>query len=429
MQGGAGADCLELLEAGRAALPGVSFDALIDPARPGLLGFDRVFNNAYAAGTPACFVRLQPGAGDHLFAVRLLLRDDVPSVALDPVTPADPLEREVAAYWLRRSTVTTRDRLWADVAGLIKPRRKRTARKLAVFTAAPHGALASAVRAPVFGAETVKLLSPRFGRALFIIGNTAADATLIALLRRFGGDVVLTTSCLLAAYDSDRATALAETELGRAVPAGEMAQWREGIARPAALLLGEVAAAARDLFVPSPWVAAEIATRYGRQARVLPVAAEMAPGSGRGFVAEAAGLQAEACVWALELLRFWGAEVRLSLDCPESERAGLAALAARLGIGGLIEFGSGAADVAVVLAMRGGESREAALVAAAGRNCVSSRCLAETIGAPPWVRTLPDQPSPPLLAAAIREALDAAAPDAAEWAAQHDPAAVAALLA
>ena len=345
------------------------------------------------------------------------------------MAPTDPLEREVAAYWLRRSMLTTQDRLWADVVRLIGTRPRRTRRPLAVFTAAPHAALATALRAPVFGAETVKLLSPRFGRALFIIGNTAADAALIALLRRFGGDVVLTTSCLLAAYDSDRATALAETELGRTVPAGEMTQWREGIARPAALLLGEVAAAARDLFVPSPWVAAEIATRYGRRARVLPVAATMAPGSGRGIVAEAAGLQAEACVWALELLRFWGAEVRLSLDCPESERAGLAALAARLGIGGLIEFGSGAADVAVVLAMRGGVGREAALVAAAGRNCVASRCLVETIGAPSWVWVVPDQPSPPLLAAAIREALDATAPDASDWAAQHAPAAVAALLA
>jgi hypothetical protein len=101
----------------------------------------------------------------------------------------------------------------------------------------------------------------------------------------------------------------------------------------------------------------------------------------------------------------------------------------RLGIGGAVTFGTGVGEVTVVLAMRGDVGREAALVAAAGRNCVASRCLAETIGAPPWVRTVPDQPSPPLLAAAIREAMDAPAPDAAEWVARHDPAAVAALLA
>lgn len=431
LQGGAGAEFWELLEAGRSALPGVRWAGLIDPAGPALEArrFDDVFTNAYAAGAPTCFVRLQPGAGDHLFAARLLLRDDVPSVAVDPLVPEDRLEREVAAYWLRRSTVTTRERLWTDVAGLIGARMAQAAGPTAIFTTDAGDALASASLMQVFGAEIVKLLSPRFGRTLFIIGNSAADAALIALLRRFGGDVVLTTSCLLRAYDGARATALAEAELGRAVPAGEMAQWREGIARPAALLLGEVAAAARDLFVPSPWVATEVAARYSRKAIVLPVSATVSQASARGIVAHAAGLQAEACVWAIEFLRFWGAEETLTLACPEAERAGLAALAARLGIGDLIGFGGFLGKITVVLAMRGGEDREAALVAAAGRNCVASRCLVETIGAPPWVRVVPDQPSPPLLAAAMREALDAPAPDAGAWAARHDPVAVAAMLA
>ncbi len=419
-----------MLEAGRAALPGVRWAGLVDPAGPALATghFDAVYANAYAAGTPSCFVRIQPGRGDHLFAARLLLRDDVPSVAIDPVVPQDCLERELAAYWLRRSVLTTRDRLWADVAGLVGGCSPRGPRPTVAFAAGADHALAQAMGCRVFGAETVPLLSPRFGRALFIIGNTAADGPLIALLTRFGGDVVLTTSCLLAAYGSAEATALAEGELGRAVPAGEVAQWREGIARPPALLLGEVAAAARDLFVPSAWLAAEITTRYGRAATVLPIAvAGAAPA--RGVVAVAAGLQAEACVWAVELLRFWGRDVRLVLDGPVAERGRLAALAQQLRIGGLIAFGAGMGDVSIVLAMRGGQAREAALAAAATRNCVASQSLAETVGAPPWVRTVPDQPSPPLLAAAIRDALDAPPPDAAAWVARHDPAAVAALLA
>ena len=430
LQGAAGTTTLKLLEAGRAALPNVRFEALIDPDGSPLEEgiFDAVFPNAYAAGTPACFVRPQPGSGDHLFAARLLLRDDVPSVAIDPVVPEDALEREVAAYWLRRSLVTTRERVWAYVADLIGAETERAKRPAAVFTVGAGGALVSVLRAQMFGAEMVPLLSPRFGRTLFLIGNTAADGSLIELLRRFGGDVVLTTSCLLAAYGDKRAIEMAEAELSRTVPAGEMAQWRDGIGRPAALLLGEVAAAARELFVPSTWVAAEIAARYGRSASVLPVAGDAVAARGPAIVAEAAGLQAEACVWAVELLRFWGAEVRVSLDCPAEERAGLAALAERLGIGGLITFGGGRGKVTVVLAMRGGEEREAALVAAAARNCVASRGLVETIGAPPWVRVVPDQPSPPLLAAAIREALDAAAPDAAEWVARHDPLEIAARL-
>lgn len=412
---------------------------LIDSRGPGLpeaVGacLDDIHAKAYAAGRPACFVRLRPGAGDQLFAARLLLRDDVPSVAVDPVAPDEKLGRELAAYWGRGSRVVARDRLWTVVGELIGSRPEREASALAVFTAEPNGALARALRAQgagIFGAAPVALLSPRFGRALFIIGNNAADGALIALLRRFGGDAVLTTACPLRAYGRGRAKALAEAELGRPVPADEMAQWQAGIGRPAALLLGEVAAAARELFVPSAWLAGEIATRYGRQAAVLPMAAAaMDSGAEDGLAAMAAGLHAEACVWAMEMLRFWGVRVRLALDCPAMEWPGLTALAARLGVAGQIGFGASDGTVVIVLAMRGGDGLEAVLVAAAasGRRCVASRCLAETVAAPDWVRAIPDQPSPPLLAEAICAALAMPAPDAAGWAALHDPAAIAARL-
>ena len=396
------------------ALSGVRWAGLIDSEGPPLAdalraGFEAVFTNAYAAGLPDCFVRVRPGAGDHLFAARLLLRADVPSVAVEPVEPEDALERAVARYWLARSLVVEQERVWAVVAGLIARPRARPVGPRAVITS---------------GVQTVTLLSPRTGRAVLIIGNRAADGALIGLLRRFGGDVVLTSGCLLAAYGNARAKALASAELGRAVPADELAQWRAGIARPGALLLGEVAAAARALFVPSDWVAAEVERRYGRRAAVMPIAAAMAPIGDRGIAAAASGLQAEACVWALELLRFWGIETEMWLDCPAEERVSLARLAKRLGVS--VSFGPGIGRVAVVLAMRGGEAREQALVAAAGRNCVASQCLVESVGAPGWVWTVPDQPSPPVLAAAMRAALAAPAPDAAAWAALHDPATVAA---
>ena len=94
-------------------------------------------------------------------------------------------------------------------------------------------------------------------------------------------------------------------------------------------------------------------------ATVLPIAAaERCRRALLEIVAVAAGLQAEACVWAVELLRFWGMDVPLRLDCPGvGAGRGWRALAVRLGIGGLIvTFGSGTqAMVTVVLAMRGGD--------------------------------------------------------------------------
>lgn len=408
---------MDIVQAGQRALPGVRWAGLIDSRAAPLpeavrAGFEDVFTNAYAAGAPDCFVRVRPGAGDHLFAARLLLRRDVPSVAVEPTEPADALEAAVAGYWLSRSLVVGRDRVWAVVAELIARPRAAAATTAAVFTSAP---------------SLVQLLSPRTERAVFVIGNRAADGALIRLLRRFGGDAVLTSGCLLATYGDARAGALAEAELGRAVPAGELAQWREGIARPAALLLGEVAAAARELFVPSAWMAAEIARRYGRTAQVLPIAAAVEAGAETGIAAAATGLQAEACIWALELLQFWGVAAPMWLDCPAGKRPALADLARRLGVE--VNFGRGPGRVAVVLAMRGSEARERQFVAAAGRNCVASQSLVESAGAPGWVWAVPDQASPPLLATALRAALAAPAPDATAWAAAHDPAAVAAQLA
>lgn len=408
---------MNIIQAGQAALPGVRWAGLIDSEGSPLpeavwAGFEEVFTNAYAAGVPDCFIRVRPGAGDHLFAARLLLRRDVPSLAVEPAEPEDPLEAALAGYWLRRSRVVGREQVWAVAAGLIGQPRAAAASAVTIFRSAP---------------SLVQLLSPRTGRAVFVIGNRAADAALIGLLRRFGGDAVLTSACLLAAYGDARARALAEAELARPVPADELAQWRDGVARPGALLLGEVAAAARELFVPSAWMAAEIARRYGRTAQVLPIPAAVEAGGATGIAAAAAGLQAEACIWALELLQFWGIATPMWLDCPARERAALAGLARRLGVE--VNFGRGPGRVAVVLAMRGGEAREQEFVAAAGRNCVASQCLVESVGAPAWVWAVPDQASPPLLAAALRAALAVPAPNATAWAAAHDPAAVAAHLA
>ena len=255
------------------------------------------------------------------------------------------------------------------------------------------------------------------------------------LLKRYGGDVVLTGTCLLATV-GDGALELAAAELGRNVPAMELAQWRAGIARPGALFLGAVAAA-RSLFVPSAWVAAAVRARFGRDSQIVPIAAAAIDGPAAtetgSIAAVATGLQAEACVWALELLRFWGIEARLVLDGADGERSGLMALAVRLGISDRLAFGAGSGTVTVVLAMRGDGRGTAGLVAslASGRCCVASQALAESIEAPPWLGVVPDQASPPLLAAALRDALarePASGSTLTAWAARHAPRSVAARL-
>ena len=389
--------------------------------------FDAIHPNAYAAGRPDCLVRLS--GDDPVFAARLI--QTVPSVALASALPSDPLERELAAYWLRRSNaVVEPSDLWATVARIARPSHQD--RRRAVFAHNPASSLARALQrrgAHVFGAELVALLSPRFEQTLFIIDGHSAEAGLLHLLRRYGGDVVLTGTCLLGAYGAP-AAAMAVLELGRPIPPSELAQWRQGIARPGALFLGEVAAAARTLFVPSAWLAREVATRHGRPATVLPVAADpVIAGSPGTITAIAAGLQAEACVWALELLRFWAIEAHLMLDCPPADQPALTQLATRLRVGDHLRFGTGPAAVTAVLAMRGDGRAVGPLVAAlAAGPSIASLCLAEAIDPPPWLDIIPDQASPPLLARALRTALAQAPPDIASWPVDHAPDAVAAAI-
>ena len=396
LQGGVAGTWDDVLQTGRIALPGVAFHALIDPTRPPLASFhfDAIHPNAYAAGRPHCLVRLSPD--DPLFIARLI--QTVPSVAVSPPyscvavsppyscvpvsppCPAGRLEQAVAAYWWRRSNALVEpEALWSTVRQVMRPSSTEPGPQ-AVFTTTPTADPAAALRArgaSVFGAELVPLLSSRFARTLFILEGCEKEVALLTLLRRYGGDVLLTGTCLLPAYGTDAgAAALASVELGRDIPPTELAQWRAGIARPGALFLGEVAAASRDLFVPSIWAQNAVRTRFGRDATIVPIASGAPPPAPQAGViaAAAAGLQAEACVWAVELLRFWGREVRLVLDCPIEERPALGALAARLGIA--VSFNPEGGAVTAWLGMRGTARSVAGLVASLGRQkCVASQGL------------------------------------------------------
>lgn len=441
---------ISLLRDGRAALPGAVFVGLTDPDLPPLPDqargcVHRVRSNAYtgALEQPACFVQLAPGPHDPLFPARLLLHPGIPSIRLDPAAEPESMS-PIARYWRARfDQAVSAPALWGAVAALA-PLAPRKGPRLAVLTLAPEAPICVALQAAgaeLFGPlSRFPVLAPRYDRLLYVLANTARDAGLIRMLRRHGGAALVTDSCLLASYADDpaRAARLAGSELGRELPREEWRQWRAGIARPGALLLGEVAESAEPLFVHSAALAAEIAGRYGREAIVIPAPAVKAGRPQRGtpplVQAHASGLAAESCVWALELLRFWGTEIRLHLACEPGERAVLAVLASRLGVSGQLEFGPGpGAALRLFLAMRGQASLTSALqlAAGAGLRCIASRSVVEATEPPGWVHCVPDPPSPPLLAEAIATVLEHPdpTPDALDaYQRAHDPALAAARL-
>jgi hypothetical protein len=397
LQGATADASLNLLRTARSSLPERALIGLVDPDRPALSPLaraclDSICADPHAArqARPECFVRLAPCDDDAAFTARLLL---------DPAIPSVGLEAMGAHYWQSCvDLVSPAETLWASAATL---RRTTAPARLAVLSAATDLPLCRTLRrrgADVFGPQIVAALSPHYDQSLFVLTNTANAAPLLRLLRRFGGSAVVLDSCLLAAYDETQAAELAERELGRPVPQAELLMWRAGIARPPALLLGDVAAVADRLFVQSTWLADEIARRYGRTAEVVPQVPDLPR-----LHAHASGLQAESCVWAVEMLRFWEREVRLDLLCRPDERPALAELAVRLGVDDLIGFTPGPASLTLALAMRGQES-----VASTRWPDIASRSVVEALDAD--VVIVPDQPSPLLLAEAIVAALAPPAP-------------------
>ncbi|HYZ63893.1 MAG TPA: hypothetical protein VE650_15710 [Acetobacteraceae bacterium] len=438
---------------------------------------------------PACLVQLAPMARDPLYLARLLLHPAVPCVTRAPRDPAPPrsdaewLRIAVARHWLAHyDQVLPGCEFWARVAALRPGRAPSTVvgerPLLAVVTAEAGHPLCTALRAfadvEVFAPDrplaTFPWHAPRYDRVVSLVANTEADGRVAALAARYGGAVVVEDCCLQAAYAArpDAARSLAQSELGRALADREMAHWRAGTIRPRVTLCGELAAAAEPLMVYAAGLAREIAARHRREALVLARPIEPSP-SGRGqgegtrkradavpsarpphpdplpegegdgsrvqlrspgtvLVAHVGGrLAAETCVWALDMLRSWGVHVTLTLCSERFE--GLEALCRELALADRVAFGeaAAAADIRLFLAMRGQPSLAGALAAASatGVPCIASRSLVEAFDPPGWVRVIPDEPSPPLLAEAVLEILDRPPPAPAaigQYRRVHDPA-------
>ena len=283
------------------------------------------------------------------------------------------------------------------------------------------------------------LLSPYFDRTVSMLGHGGVQDGVMNRLFRFGGACIAHEPHLLHTYVArsgiERTAALARAELGRPLGPQEIHQWLGGEMPPKALLLGEIAAVAEPLILHSAAAAQHALDRNGRPALCIPVpvpavhasstareAARQRAGLASGetlIVSAGAARTSEDCVWALYMLHEWGMRARLALPAAAGGEA-LRRLCRQLGLAGHVSFPGGAdhrnlllaAEAAIVLRPGTGPSVSAALAdcASAGLRCVASRCFADAIAAPAWVRPLPDQTSPVLLAEALTAVLAQAAP-------------------
>ncbi|MBV8914215.1 MAG: hypothetical protein JOZ05_14390 [Acetobacteraceae bacterium] len=456
---------LALLREARRQLPGRKLVGLADRrwAVPeevrALLDWVRTTAYSGAMQRPTCFVQLT-AESDPLAVARLLLHPDVPSVSVadreddrEGIWPRRVLAL-VRQHWAGRADVSVRaDReFWTSVRSLAPLRAPAVVRgtraTLALIAPAPDPSLCAALQevvnlevfeaGPGWPLSAFPLLSPRFDRVISVLGNTARHAPVLGGVSRFGGAVVAQDPCLLSAYGQRDGSvqALAAAELGRAVRTEEVARWHNGEIRVPATLLGDVAASAEPLMVHSPALRARLAGLCPRPALLIPRAITPGnvlnrPGEGR-IAALASGSAAEACVWALDMLRAWRVCPRLHVvGAPGAE---LSALCGELGLTAEVGFGRdlGACDIAVFLAMRGQGSLPLPVLQliARGVPCVVSEWVAEALELPAWVCTVPDEPSPPLIAEALAAALAARPTGEAVQAFQrrHDPARCARLL-
>ncbi len=284
--------------------------------------------------------------------------------------------------------------------------------------------------------------SSRFDRVVAVLGNSVYHLDILKILLHHGGAAILHDGRMLDLYASTRGhagtAALAEAELGRPLAADELAAWLAGTVAPKALILAEIAGAAEPMLMHSAAAAEDVACRFGRPVIPLPFAIyrPAPPGArdpasrhqarSRLGVAEGETLLASFgfihpskapldCIWALERLRAWGIDARLDfVGEPIMATGPLLALIDSLGLAPHVRLAPdfvsetayrdwlAAADVAIQLRTTGPGSVSGALsdCIAAGLPTVASATLCRAIDAPDYVRPVPDNPSPVLVAEA-----------------------------
>jgi glycosyltransferase involved in cell wall biosynthesis len=294
-------------------------------------------------------------------------------------------------------------------------------------------------------------LMPSFDRVVSVVGNSHFHLRIFELLQRYGAACIAHDARMLGFYrvllGLNRTLAVASKELQRPVGEAELNGWLADEGTTKALLLGEIAAAASPMIVHSAITAREVLERHGVAARHVPfsiyrpwqpmdltpakrAAARSRLGLGEADIAIATFGQVdrtkgpEECIWALDMLRGWGIPASLYFVGPEdrSDRGrALHALARELGIADNVRFMPGdylseqtyrdyliAADLGIQLRTYGLGGLSGAVLdcAAVGLPTVANFSLAEAVGVPSYIRSIPDALSPVLLAEALAGLLE-----------------------
>jgi glycosyltransferase involved in cell wall biosynthesis len=301
------------------------------------------------------------------------------------------------------------------------------------------------------GAATVRPLSAipnissRFDGVVNVMGNNAAlHHGIFEQLMRYGGACIAHDSRMLGFYRElgmERATYLASKELGRPVGAADIDRWLANEGSLETLHLGEIVAAADPTLVHSRVTARLIRERYGVSVSVLPfcIYRPWPNGqlTGRDIARQRLGLTDDEvtivtfgsvhrtkapveCLWALELLRGWGINASLHFVGEHAEHHTLERTVAELGLSGKVKLLDRyvsnsvyqdylvAADLGIQLRRTYFGSLSGALLdcISAGLPTVTNVSLAKAMEAPDYVRSVPDELSPLLIAEALANLLD-----------------------
>jgi glycosyltransferase involved in cell wall biosynthesis len=315
----------------------------------------------------------------------------------------------------------------------------------------------------VVGPITVQPLSPlphlssRFDRVVSVMGNSHFHTSIFRHILRYGGACIEHDNRLLAFYRTllgeARCRHQAEKELGRPLASGELERWLADESTMETPFLGEIIEVAEPLFLHSKVTARLVEERYGVRPEHLPfcVYHEHLPDALTPQARAAARRRLEIpsdtiaiavfgfvhptkapdeCIWALEMLRVWGYAARLWFVGEVLEGApGLRRLAESIEVADDVVFTGEyvddttysdfllAADVAIQLRTHrlGGLSGALLDCIAAGLPAVANDDLAEAMEVPAYVRRVPDQPSPVLIAEALANLIDEAGQCRLRW--------------
>ena len=349
--------------------------------------------------------------------------------ALAVLTPLPPAQSGVADY----SAATIQ-----PLAGLVD---------LHVFTPTP-GARIEPGWTSLQSVAAADLTRHRFDATLSVMGNSHHHFEIFQYLMRHGGACLAHDARQIDFYvhllGADRSLEVASAEARRPVGPEELDRWLHNPRDLDHLFLSEIARASNPLMVHSPTTAQLIQEIYGVAPKLLPFACYRSVdvsalrGAGRDQARARLGIGShdlmlctfgglgldrapEDLLWAVEMLRSWGVEASLTFcgAVAPSVEAHVRHVAAELGLSDHIRLFATppdenayvdhllAADVGLQLRkyFLGGLSGALNDCMSFGLPTVSNEHLASAMQAPAFVRRVPDNLSPVLIAEAVLEIL------------------------